>query len=301
MVLLRAEGLLDEARIRELTVVFAGLGSLGSQTAAALPYGFGSVILADMDTLKTENVERHVLGHSDVGRAKVLAMADYLADRTLNRGRIETYNGRVEDILGECPDNTLVVVSVDGYSARAAINRVCYERNFPAMFGGVYPKGTGGDITVLPRPSEVCYLCGAWLTLVQTQGTQHTNYDVDPRAHSGQVEVPVPALKAPVGAVAMQMAISALELISGEKVPACTHRLIHTWQPVLTSSSPAGLPEAVDRFQAALMGAGVDPGWRNTPSSQGLTVDVRRSIVSFVINQWAGCPLHSTRVSLDEI
>lgn len=297
----RAEGLLDEERVAETTIVFAGLGSLGSQTAAALPYRFGRTILADPDPLEEANLERHVLGRSALGQPKVNGMAAYLADHGHDPEAITAHPGRAEEVLEDCPPGTLVVVSVDGYEPRATINEICCRRGLPAVFGGVFPKGTGGDITVLPQPAEVCYLCSGWLTQSGYSGSNHANYDVDPRQHAGDKPV-IPALKAPVMAIAAEMAMAVLELLSDEPVLPRTHRMVHTWESLFACQEGGRDKAAVLAFTGMLREMGVDPGWRIERSGQGLTVDARRCIVSFVLSQWTtGCPLHATLVPLDGI
>ncbi len=65
------------AKLSEKKVVLVGAGSLGGELAVTLARaGVGMLVLVDPDLLEDVNVGRHVLGASDLGRPKVIALAD---------------------------------------------------------------------------------------------------------------------------------------------------------------------------------------------------------------------------------
>ncbi len=302
--LYRADGLIDLEKVQSRTIVFAGLGSLGSGAASALAYPFGRIHLADPDVLAVHNVERHVLGMSDVGRPKVEAMRDYLVNRGLEASLVRTFQGpaQSEALLGDCPDDTIVVASVDGYAARAAINAVCQARNFPVVFGGVYPKGSGGDIAILPQPATTCYLCSGWLTMPVYSGHQGRDYGIDPTDVAASATRPaIPALKAPVLAIAADMAMAVLGIIAGSQQEARLVRHVHDWEAVYEFDEQPDPRQRVGRFISAMGDMGFDPGMRLNRHEKGFTWEISRGMVTFVLSTWSGCPLHSPKMSAEDI
>ena len=70
---------LRAARLRDMTVVVIGCGSMGAPVATSLAQaGLGHLILVDFDQLKWANVGRHPLGALSVGHLKAKALAEKL-------------------------------------------------------------------------------------------------------------------------------------------------------------------------------------------------------------------------------
>lgn len=299
----RAEGLIDLQALSRRTLVMAGVGSLGSQTLSALAYPFARIILVDPDLMSEANVERHVLGRSAIGRPKVEAMKDYLVDKGISPDSIQTHQAPAETVLADCPDGTIVVASVDGYEPRTAINAVCYDRAFPAIFGGIYPKGTGGDVAVLPQPTNVCYLCTGWLTMPAYQGHENREYGIDPTSTlPAAAKQAIPALKAPVMAIAADMAMACLDIIAGATVEPRLMRHLHEWEAVYQFDEESERRSDIGRFISATKDLGIEPSMRLDRTDFGFTWHAKRAIVSFVLSPWTtGCFLHSPTTSLDQI
>jgi tRNA A37 threonylcarbamoyladenosine dehydratase len=161
----RAEGLLDVNAIAQRVLVVIGLGSLGSQVLSYLAYPWEQIWLVDPQALSIENIERHVLGISAVGQPKTAGMRDWLIDRGVNPARIKTMATGFAEALVEVPSEALVVASIDDHHARVALSGACGTWDVPLVAGGIYPKGAGADIAVLPHPDVICYGCTGPLTM----------------------------------------------------------------------------------------------------------------------------------------
>src|SRR5438132_10864460 len=71
----------EAERLKEKHLAFIGCGSGGSALALmAARSGIGKLTLVDPETLALENVGRHMLLRSDVGKAKVEALARLVKD-----------------------------------------------------------------------------------------------------------------------------------------------------------------------------------------------------------------------------
>lgn len=82
-------------RLQAATVGIAGCGGLGSNVAVALARaGLGRLVLVDADSVEISNLNRQHFFKDDLGRAKVLALADTL--RKINPGiQLETKQVRI--------------------------------------------------------------------------------------------------------------------------------------------------------------------------------------------------------------
>ncbi len=303
MELHRTDGVLDIDRVRRSKLLFIGAGSLGSLLISNLAYPWRQVVMVDPDPLEEHNVERHLLGYDEVGYPKVEGMFRWLLNRRMDPQTILPHVGEVEDVLDEHTDADLVLVSIDRRRSCDNINAWCAANNLPALYGGVYPLGSGGQVAVIPTPRDVCYLCEEHMMGGEYEGHEVTDYAINPAELVDGLGQPtaVPALRTPINGIASDMAAIALEMLMGQTL--APQVLVHgfDWEPVL-NLWPGDQLKAVAGFIGAQRSLGLVPTSRLVPCEpKGFTWSVKRGIVSLALPQWASCPLHSQQVSPEDI
>jgi molybdopterin/thiamine biosynthesis adenylyltransferase len=175
----RTRAVLDPDLAREQVLLIIGLGSGGSRVAEeAARSGVGRLILIDrpQERLEEHNIARHVLGYSGLGRLKLDAMRERLAD--INPGcevmicsldvRLET--DRLAELVGGC---TQVNLCTDNEPSKHAVNQVAMAMGRPLVFAGVFDGGIGGEVGRC-MPGSACYAC--MCTYLQRQASM----DADP-------------------------------------------------------------------------------------------------------------------------
>lgn len=304
MKLHRIKGLLNQNALDKETIFFAAAGSLNSLTLGMLAYPFGRIVIVDPDNLKEENVERHELPMSYVGQPKAVGMADALVKRGVPPDRIIPIVGYAEEALLSYTDASLVVMGIDKRRPKDLVNAICAKYDIPMIVGGVYPKGVGGQVMVLPRPRDVCYVCAESLMGGAYEEVLPHDYGVDPTQvdPDGQANQAIPALRAPIAAIASTMAQVALEILTskGGEIKPYIIKQTFDWMSVL-EMSPGPLFEVVNRFIRSLPALGMRPHWALGKLPNGWDVRVQRGIVQYALEQWSDCPLHAKPVSLDTI
>lgn len=159
----RHEGLLDVSRLEESRVTLVGTGSVGSVLAEHLTRsGVGDLRLIDSDCVAEENLCRTTFIHSDIGRPKVEALAARL--RAIRPSvSVEAHAVDIQslddDVLEEfCLDSRVVVAVTDHPGVQARIGAISYPF-VPAVFAGVYERGTGGEVFWTWPDETPCYSC----------------------------------------------------------------------------------------------------------------------------------------------
>lgn len=300
MKLHRAEGLLDLEEIQSKKVVFLGLGSLGSLTLGNLAYPWGQIVLVDPQDLEVHNVERHLLGMDDVGTSKASAIARWLSNRGIAGSTITVCPVEADEALETHSDADLLVVNIDNKTACAQVNRWCIKQNIPALYGGVYPKGTGGHIIVVPNPREQCYECAEHMMGGDYQGHLDADYGIDPLRVQDVAPKAVPALRWAINSLASDMAGYALDLLKGGEIASQVYIRAHTWEPILVLGG-AELT-SVAEFVVSQPALGLMPNLRLEATDSGeYELKVRRGSLSLQLRKWDMCPAHSADVTAEEI
>jgi molybdopterin/thiamine biosynthesis adenylyltransferase len=144
-------------------VAIVGLDSGGSQIASALARaGVGDMRLVDHDRLAVHNIARHACGLNDVGRYKTRAMRDILTGISpfLQVATFEVDilrdEPRLEAIVDGCD---IVIAATDNEPSKQAINRVCWARGIPAIYGAAYARALGGEVFRALPAEGPCYNC----------------------------------------------------------------------------------------------------------------------------------------------
>ena len=213
----RTRGLFESDALADACVAVIGLGSGGSVVATQLARcGVGRLRLVDFDRLEVHNIARHVCGLRDIGRSKTRAVRDLLVDIS-PLVQVQTWE---TDVLG--PDVPLapiiagcdlVVAATDSEASKLAINRLCWERGVPVVYGAAYNRAFGGDVFRAVPPDGACYECfhAAVATFFESQPTAAADFGpgyADPRRMADLVAEPGLALD--IGVIALLTARMAL-------------------------------------------------------------------------------------------
>lgn len=302
MKLFRAENLIDLSVVGKTTIAIAGAGSLGSLVTSLLAYPWGKIILIDPDKLEDKNVERHLLGYSQLGKYKAQAMAEWLIDRGVDPRRIVAITDMRQEMEALKSAN-IIVVSIDNPAACYEINQLAVNLNIPAVYGGVYPMGTGGQTVVVPTPKEMCYFCAEKQTgVLEYKGKKADgDYGVDPMKLVGDAGTltAVPALKYAISAIASDMAAAVMDILSGVAEPEI---LIHaqSWEGILNLRSGKEL-NALSSFVTALSGLGVVSNMKLEAQSGGYVFSMKQGKMALKLKRWQVCPAHSCNTSAEDI
>jgi molybdopterin/thiamine biosynthesis adenylyltransferase len=149
-----------QERLRQATVLIAGVGGLGSPVAMYLAVaGVGNLILVDGDVVEPSNLNRQVL-HSDedIGRLKVLSAEE----------KIQVLNPEVEMIAVEemitsenavriGSDAQIIVDALDNFSGRFVLDTLSRKRGVPLVHGAV--SGFHGQATTFVPGQTACMRC----------------------------------------------------------------------------------------------------------------------------------------------
>lgn len=159
----RLKGLFESDVLADTCVAVIGLGSGGSMAAAQLARcGIGRMRLVDFDRLEVHNVVRHVCGISDVGRYKTFAVRDLLTNLSplvdVQTWEIDVVvsDSLLAQIVTGCD---LVIAATDSEASKLTINRACWERSIPVVYGATYNRAFGGDVFRAVPPNGACYEC----------------------------------------------------------------------------------------------------------------------------------------------
>ena len=153
-------GSTGQGRLRGSTVLIAGCGALGSNSAEIIARaGVGRIILVDSDTVEMGNLQRQgLLGEEDVGEPKAEAMAKAL--RRINTDiAINCEMGRItpENIERLLEDVDVVLDGFDNMPSRYLLNDACVKHEIPWVFAAV--AGTFGMTMPIVPHKTACLRC----------------------------------------------------------------------------------------------------------------------------------------------
>ena len=201
--------------LKDSTVAFIGLGSIGSELAVSMAQGgVANMILADPALLSIENVTRHVGHLLDVGRPKVTIVEERIK-RINPFANVEAHvadifewpNDRIDGLLAR---SSLIIASADVRAVQLTANDRAHGLRVSFMSVGCYDEAMGGEVFyTLPGTGTACYCClrGNLPTPRQSRAIDYSTAE-GPEDYKGE-----PALSAAVrqiADVAAQMAIALL-------------------------------------------------------------------------------------------
>jgi len=149
----------DQDKLAESTVLIAGVGALGSFIGANLALsGVGRLILVDMDTIETSNLNRQFLFRKrDVRRYKANVAAKRL--RELNPDiEIISLPMKLEDIKRSFyEESDVLVAGLDTFDVRRWLNSLAVDIRKPLITGGMY--GFMGHVQRIIPYETPCFEC----------------------------------------------------------------------------------------------------------------------------------------------
>jgi molybdopterin/thiamine biosynthesis adenylyltransferase len=159
-ILIKNIGGTGQKKLINAKILLIGLGGIGSSAIQHLAAsGFGSIGIADKDTVALSNLQRQTIyGFKDIGEKKV-DIAEQFVKKLNQNVKIEKYdlfidNPQSAKIISEYD---LILDGTDNVPSRIIINRACIEYKKPLIFGGV--SGWEGAVSFFPKDSGACYEC----------------------------------------------------------------------------------------------------------------------------------------------
>jgi hypothetical protein len=148
----------------DASVVVIGAGSIGSAAAEALAmYGTGTITLVDDDRLLWHNLSRHQGNRGEVGRYKVDALADAMAERwpgtTTEPLRLNVITD-ADQMRPLFDQRQIILCAADGVSPRRVVSHLARRAGRTAVVACVLLDGAVGEVLRLrPWPGHGCLLC----------------------------------------------------------------------------------------------------------------------------------------------
>ncbi len=139
---------------KHLTII--GCGSGGSALALmAARSGIGKLTLVDPETLALENVGRHMLSRSDVGKSKAKALKRLVKEINPN-AEVHALADKFKE-LAQTPD--LIISAADSFTCESMINDYSLRHGVPAIYGGCWGEASVGEILYVVPGRTPCYEC----------------------------------------------------------------------------------------------------------------------------------------------
>jgi hypothetical protein len=154
----------DGRDLSNKSVVVIGCGSLGGYVAHLLcRAGIGRLTLTDNDVLAWDNLGRHVLGASAIGKYKATALA-YELTQQMPHLEIVGIAKDWRDALSENPElfagKDLVVSTVAGWRCERPLNDLIRKTEMPpVLFGWLEPHAVAGHCLTVASDGG-CFECG---------------------------------------------------------------------------------------------------------------------------------------------
>jgi len=169
----RVENAYDLIRMARSRVVAVGVGGAASFLEDLGRCGVGEFVLIDPDVVTEANIATQQVYRKDVGRPKVLALAERLGDINPT-ARIEAVTASLGDLddkamrdlcLGPIggpvlPEVSLLCGLTDSFHAQARVNALALDLGLPSLCAQVYREGRGAEITfTYPGLTPACHRC----------------------------------------------------------------------------------------------------------------------------------------------
>ena len=160
----RFGGLLETDALADARVAIFGQGSGGSHIAIELAKsGVGGFVLVDHDRLEVCNVARHHCDLADIGRLKVLAMADAIKRKNpyaeVSARPIKADWDYFETVQEIVRNVDLVFAATDSHASKLLINQACVEEGKTCIFAGAHRRAHGGQVLRVRPGLSVCFQC----------------------------------------------------------------------------------------------------------------------------------------------
>lgn len=149
--------------IKGQNIAIVGLGSVGSRIAEYLTLsGIDKMTLIDNDIMSSDNIGRHVLGMSDIGKFKVNALAALLNNR-MPEINIKPISQSVENWIfkGFAKDFDCIVLATGDSPLEREVCRKAWREQWDCDLISVFvePVGLGGHAILMKPDTNGCIDC----------------------------------------------------------------------------------------------------------------------------------------------
>lgn len=149
-----------QRKLKHSHVLVAGLGGLGSLSSFYLTcLGIGNLTLIDCGSVQLSDLNRQILyNEGDLGLKK--ADVAYKKLSLLNSDvQIESIYEKIIDknVLDLMEKVEIVVDGTDNFETRLLLNKACFEKKIPYVYGGIF--GFRGNITTFLPGRTSCFEC----------------------------------------------------------------------------------------------------------------------------------------------
>jgi molybdopterin/thiamine biosynthesis adenylyltransferase len=172
----------------------------------------------DHDRLEVGNIMRHLLCLSDVGRYKVLAMADYLRgknpylDVQTSTEKVDWDN--IEFVRSLVKEADLAICASGEKKSKRIMNKLCLQEGKVLIIGGAFRRAYGGSVLLVRPRRSLCYQCFLQLFPQETQDEEISNAEqAEGLAYTDQVVPIEPGLATdilPISTMVVKLAIQEL-------------------------------------------------------------------------------------------
>lgn len=149
---------MEAERLFPKHVALVGCGSGGSAVAMmAARAGISRLTLVDPDTLRDENVGRHMLSRNDVGKPKVEGLKSKILEinpRARVRAMFSKFRG-----FEDRPD--LIIAGTDSFTCEAELNSYALRSGISTIYCGCWGEASTGEILYVVPGRTPCYQCYA--------------------------------------------------------------------------------------------------------------------------------------------
>jgi molybdopterin/thiamine biosynthesis adenylyltransferase len=153
-------GVEGQKKLRNLRVLIAGVGGLGSFEALYLAQlGVGKLVLVDYDVIDESNLNRQPLYWvNDVGKPKPMPAVEKLKSINPNV-EIEAIHARIDrDLAAKLMERVDIVIDgLDNWQTRFIIDEAAYKAGKPYIHAGTY--GLQGQVIVIVPGETSCLRC----------------------------------------------------------------------------------------------------------------------------------------------
>ncbi len=149
----KQEDLVDQDKLKNASVLIAGVGGLGGFSSMYLALaGVGNIVIVDKDVVEESNLNRQILyREGDIGKKKVMVARKRLKD--LNPDvKIIAIDKSIDEKLEVVQKIDIVVDGLDNYESRIALEKFALQKHIPYVFGAV--EGYMGMVTFIDNSTK---------------------------------------------------------------------------------------------------------------------------------------------------
>lgn len=251
--------------------------------------GVGKLTLVDPDELTLENLGRHMLSRSHVGKPKVEGLKEKILE--LNpRAQVHAVCGKFQH-LDEKPD--LIVAGTDSFTCEAEVNSYSLRGHVPAVYCGCWGEASVGEILYVVPGQTPCYQCYAGFRQttvdvpeIPADPRKYTDLDFDSTKVPGQAGLWANILM--IAGVGFQIALALLDAKSDRGALLDYQRTLLLFN---VSKYDSPLQPLAVTFGTVKKGCNICSGSVELCPSREL-IEVARSIDSKSVNEEGQDPIH---------